>query len=124
MLELDALSNRVMGLAIEMHRAIGPGLLEIVYQACMCMELEDAGIPFQSQAMVPVHCKGRSIPLGFRSDIVVADAIMLEIKAVAAIVPAHEAQLLTYLRMSGMRLGFLMNVHAPKLKDGLKRFIV
>ena len=88
------------------------------------MELADAGIPFQSQAMVPVQYKGRSIPLGFRSDIVVADAIILEIKAVAAIVPAHEAQILTYLRMSGLRLGFLMNFHAPKLKDGLIRFIV
>ena len=66
--------------------------------------------------MVPVHDKGRSIPLGFRSDIVVADAVILETKAVAAIVPAQEAQILTYLRMSGMRLGFLMNFHAPKLK--------
>jgi GxxExxY protein len=123
-LELNALSNRVIGLAIDVHRAIGPGLLESVYQECMCMELADAGIPFQSQATVPVQCKGRSIPLGFRSDIIVADAIILEIKAVAAIVPAHEAQMLTYLRMSGIRLGFLMNFHAPKLKDGLKRFIV
>ena len=124
MLELNALSNRVIGLAIDVHRAIGPGLLETVYQECMCMELADAGIPFQSQAMVPVQYKGRSIPLGFRSDIVVADAIILEIKAVAAMVPAHEAQILTYLRMSGLRLGFLMNFHAPKLKDGLRRFIV
>ena len=90
----------------------------------MGIELADAGISFQSQAMVPVQYKGRSIPLGFRSDIVVADAIIVEIKAVAAIVPAHEAQLLTYLRMSGMRLGLLMNFHAPTLKDGLKRFII
>ena len=88
------------------------------------MELADAGIPFQSQAMVPVRYKGRSIPLGFRSDIVVADAIILEIKAVTAFVPAHEAQILTYPRMSGLRLGVLMNVYAPKLKDGLRRFIV
>ena len=74
--------------------------------------------------MVPVHYKGRPIPLGFRSDIVVDDRIILEIKAVTAYVPAHEAQILTYLRMSGMRLGFLMNFHAPRLKDGLRRFIV
>ena len=138
--ERNALSNRVIGLAIEVHRAIGPGLLETVYQECMCMELEDAGIPLQSQAIVPVQYKGRSIPLGFRStgfplhwasaplgfrsDIVVADAIILEIKAVAAIVPAHEARILTYLRMSGKHLGLLMNFQAPRLKDGLKRFIV
>ena len=88
------------------------------------MELADSGMSFQSQAMAPVHYKGRSIPLGFRSNIVVADAMILEIKAVAAIVPAHEAQILTYLRMSGIRLGFPMNFHAPKLKDGLKRFLV
>ena len=117
MLEPNALSNRVICLAIDVHLAIGPGLLETIYQECMCVELADAGIPFQSQAMVPVHYKGRSIPLDFRSDIVVADAIIQEIKEVAAIIPAHEAQLLTNLRMSGIRLGFLMSFHAPKLKD-------
>jgi len=122
--ELNALAERVIGLAIDVHRTVGPGLLEAVYQECLCMELTDAGIPFQSQAMIPVHYKGRSIPIGFRSDIVVSDSIILEIKAVAAIVPAHEAQMLTYLRMSGIRLGFLMNFHAPRLKEGLRRFIV
>ena len=74
--------------------------------------------------MIPVHYKGRRIPLGFRADIVIADAIILEIKAVTAIVPAHEAQILTYLRISGKSLGLIMNFHAPKLKDGLRRFIV
>ena len=123
-MEPNSLSNRVIGLAIEVHRIVGPGLLENVYQECLCMELEEAGIPFQSQAMVPVHYKGRTIPLGFRSDIVVADTIILEIKAVAAMVHAHEAQILTYLRMSGLRLGFIMNFHAPRLKDGLKRYMI
>ena len=98
--------------------------MENVYQECMCMELEDAAIQFQSQVMVPVRYKGRWMPLGFRADIVVEDAVRLEIKAVAAIVPAHEAQILTYPRISGMRLGLLMNVHAVKLKDGLKRFVI
>lgn len=121
---LDALSNRLIGLAIDVHRAIGPGLLETVYQECICVELEHAGISFQSQVMVPVRYKGHQIPLGFRADIVVEDAVILDIKAVAAIVPAHEAQILTYPRMSGMRLGWLMNFHAVKLKDGLKRFVV
>ena len=117
MLEVNALSNRVIGLAIEVHRTVGPGLMESVYKECLCMELEEAGIAFQSQAMVPVHYKGRSIPMGFRSDIVVGDAIILEIKAVAAILPAHEAQILTCLRMSGKRLGFIMNFHAPRLRE-------
>ena len=124
MMEREGLSRRVIGLAIDIHREIGPGLLETVYRECMCMELANAGIPFQSEAMVPVLYKGHSIPLGFRADIVVASAIILEIKAVAAIVPTHEAQILTYLRMSGLRLGLLMNFHAPRLKDGLKRFVV
>jgi GxxExxY protein len=124
MLEFNALSNRVIGLAIEVHRSVGPGLLENVYRECLGMELEEAGIPFRSEVMVPVHYKGHPIALGFRSDIVVDDAIILEIKAVTAFVPAHEAQILTYLRMSGMRLGFLMNFHAARLKDGLRRLIV
>lgn len=124
MLELNALSNRVIGLAIEVHRTVGPGLLESVYQECLCTELNGAGIPFQSQAMVAVHYKGSVIQMGFRADIVVADTIILEIKAVAAIVPAHEAQILTYLRMSGKPLGFIMNFHASRLKDGLRRYIV
>jgi GxxExxY protein len=109
MQELNALSNRVIGLAIEVHRTVGPGLLETVYQECLCMELADAGIPFQYQTMIPVLYKGRSIPLGFRADIVVAEAMILEIKAVDALIPTHEAQILTYLRMSGIRLGFLMS---------------
>lgn len=112
-MDLNRLSNRVIGLVIDVHRAIGPGLLESVYQECMCMELENAGIQFQSQVMVPVQYKGRSIPLGFRTDIGSEDAIIPEIKAVAVVVAAHEAQILTYLRMSGMRLGLLMNSTPP-----------
>ena len=107
-----------------MFIAIGPGLLEIVYQECLCLELQEAGIPFQSQVMVSVHYMGHPISPGFYADIVIADTIILEIKAVPSIVPAHEAQLLTYLRMSGLSMGFIMNFHAPTLKDGLRRFIL
>jgi GxxExxY protein len=90
----------------------------------MCIELEEAGIPFESEVMVPVMYRGHTIQMGFRADIVVANAIILEIKAVSALAPAHEAQILTYLRMSGIRVGFIMNFHAPRLKDGLRRFVV
>ena len=124
MLEHRALTERVIGLAIEVHRTVRPGLLESVYEECLCLELEQAGIPFASQVMVPVVYKGKTIPLGFRADILVANAIILEIKAVAALLPAHEAQIVTYLRMSQLRVGLLMNFHAPRLKDGLRRFIV
>lgn len=129
MLEQGALTKRLIGLAIDVHEIVGheivgPGLLESVYQECLCLELTDAGIPFQSQAMVPVIYKGRTIPLEFRADIIVADAVIVEIKAVIVLVPAHEAQILIYLRMSHIRVGLLLNFHARRLKDGLRRFII
>jgi GxxExxY protein len=90
-LKQRALTERVIGLAIEVHRTIGPGLLESVYTECLGMELEQAGIPFVGQAPVPVIYKDRTIALGFRADILVDNAIILEIKAIAAVLPAHEA---------------------------------
>jgi GxxExxY protein len=103
-----------------------------VYQECLCLELREAGIAFESQLIMPVVYKGHTIPLaiplaiplGFRADIVVADAVIIEVTAVAAFVPAHRAQLPTYLRMSKIRVGLLMNFHAPQLKDGLLRCVV
>ena len=124
MLEHGALTERVIGMAIEVHQISGPGLLESYYQDCMCIELEDAGIPFQRQVVVPAVYKGRTIRMGFRADIVVADAIILEIKGVTSLIPSHEAQILTYLRLSQIRVGLLMNFHAPRLKDGLRRFVM
>jgi GxxExxY protein len=124
MLEHRDLTERVIGLAIEVHRTVGPGLLESVDETGLCLEFERAGIPFRRQVGIPVVYKGTSVSVGFRADIVVADAVIIEIKGVAAFVPAHEAQLLTYLRMSQLRVGLLMNFHAPRLKDGLLRFIV
>jgi GxxExxY protein len=114
------LTERIIGLAIEVHRVLGPGLLESVYEACLCQELEHAGIGFRCQVPIPVTYKGTLIPLGFRADIVV----VLEIKAVAALVPAHDAQLLSYLRLSEFRVGLLLNFHASRLIDGLRRFVV
>jgi GxxExxY protein len=124
MLEHQTLTETIIGLAIEVHRTVGPGLLESVYAECMALELAHAGISFQGQVTVPVIYKGKTISLGFRADVIVEKTIILEIKAVAALLPAHESQLLTYLRMSHLRVGLLMNFHAPRLKDGLRRFIV
>ena len=124
MLKHRDLTGRIIGLAIEVHRAIGPGVLESVYSECLADELRQAGIPFQREVMVPVVYKGRTLPLGFRADIVVANAVLLEIKAVATLLPAHDAQLLTYLRISQIQIGLLMNFHATRLQDGLRRFIV
>ena len=124
MLLARELTERVIGLAIEVHRVTGPGMLEFVYEGCLCHELEQAGIPFERQAGIPVIYKGVKFDEGFRADILVDRQLIVEIKAVANIVPAHDAQVLTYLRMSGLRLGLLFNFHARLLKNGLKRFIV
>jgi GxxExxY protein len=122
-LEYQDLTERIIGIAIEVHRNTGPGLLESVYAACMCLELGQAGIPLSRQVAISVFYKGVKIPLGFRADILVADTVILEIKAVPALIPAHEAQLQTYLRMSGIRVGLLLNFQAVRLKDGLRRFV-
>jgi GxxExxY protein len=124
MLEHRDLTNRIIGLAIEVHRVVRPGLLESIYAGCLSAELEHAGIPFQREVMVPVIYKGKTIRLGFRADILVANLILLEIKAVATLLPVHDAQILTYLRMSQIRVGLLLNFHAVRLKDGLRRFIL
>ena len=99
-------------------------MLESVYETCLCHELEQAGIAFQRQAGIPVTYKGVHFDEGFRADILVDRQLIIEIKAVANILPAHDAQVLTYLRMSGLRLGLLFNFHARLLKDGLRRFVV
>ena len=93
------------------------------YEACLCHELEHSSIEFRRQVGIPVSCKGLQLDEGFRADILVAGQVMLEIKAVATILPAHEAQLRTYLRKSGIRIGLLLNFYAPRLKDGLRRFV-
>jgi GxxExxY protein len=117
------LTNRIIGLAIEVHRKTGPGLLESVYAACMCLEFDQARISYQQQVGISIFYKGAKIPLGFRADILVADTVIIEIKAVPAIIQTHEAQLQTYLRMSGIQVGLLLNFHAVRPKDGLSRFV-
>ena len=123
-LKFRALTERVIGLAIEVHRMTGPGLLESFYTECLCAELEEAGIPFASEVPIAVVYKNRPIPIGFRADIVVDGSIILEIKAVTSLLPAHESQILTYLHTSGISVGLLMNFHAKLLKDGLMRYVV
>jgi GxxExxY protein len=120
----EQLTQRVIGLAIEVHRHTGPGLLESVYEQCLYHELRQAGLPCERQVMVPVTYKGVAIHEGFRADIVVDRRLILEIKAVSIILPAHEAQLHTYLRMSGIHVGLLLNFSAPRLVDGLRRHVV
>lgn len=124
MLIAERLTEQIIGLAITVHRHSGPGLLESVYLQCLCHELHEAGIPHARQVPIPVMYRGKPIGDGFRADIVVDQTVIVELKAVAALTPAHEAQLRTYLRMSGLRVGLLLNFNAPRLTDGLRRFII
>jgi GxxExxY protein len=121
--EVD-LSPRVIGLAIEVHRNLGPGLLESAYEECLCFELKQAGIGFRRQVALPVVYKGIRLDCGYRMDVVVEDELVVEIKAVERILPLHEAQMLTYLRLSRLRVGLLLNFNNVVLKDGLKRFVL
>ena len=117
----DPYSWRVIGCAIKVHRTLGPGLMESVYEACLCHELALAGLRFERQRRVPVVYKDARLDLDFRADVVVEDALLLEIKAARDILPLHEAQLLTYLRLTGIKLGLLLNFNVPVLKDGMRR---
>jgi GxxExxY protein len=117
----DALTEQIIGAAIEVHRALGPGLLESAYQECLCIELGLRGVRFKSQVELPVFYKEHHADVGYRLDLVIDDAVVVEIKAVEHLLPVHEAQLLTYLRLSGIATGLLLNFNVPVLKDGIRR---
>lgn len=122
--EKDELTREIIGAAIEVHRALGPGLLESAYEACLAAELEDRGIRFQAQVPLPVLFKGRSIEAGYRMDLVVKDRVIVELKAIEKLLPIHEAQLLTYLKLSGLSTGLILNFNTPYLRDGIIRKVL
>lgn len=115
------LSRAVIGCAIEVHRTLGPGLLEIIYETCLCRELSQAGLGFERQRKLPVYYKGEAVDCDLRIDIVVEDRIVVEVKAVQQVLPVHEAQLLTYLRVTGLPLGLLLNFNEETMKQGIRR---
>lgn len=118
--DLSGLTSKIIGAAIEVHKALGPGLLESLYEAAMCIELEERGILFARQFRRPAYYKGR--PLGtYEIDLLVDDLVVVEIKSVAYLLPVFEAQLLTYLRLTGKHLGLLINFNCRLLKDGIMR---
>jgi GxxExxY protein len=119
----NTLSNEVIGAAMEVHKALGPGLLESAYEACLCQELKLRKIPFQQQVPLGLTYKGIVLPDVYRMDVVVDSLIVLELKAVERLDPIHDAQLLTYLRLSGIWLGLLINFNVPVLKNGIKRLV-
>jgi GxxExxY protein len=120
---LDEISHRIIGAAIEVHRHLGPGLLESAYQSCLTFELKQLGLKVEEQKPLPVVYKQVKLDCGYRLDMVVEDEIIVEIKAIEKLLPIHDAQLLSYLRLTKKRVGLLMNFHVPVLKNGLKRIV-
>lgn len=120
----NQLASSVMDIAFSLHRALGPGLLESVYEKCFCYELQQRNIPFLRQQLVPIKYKQLLIQDGLRLDILVSDLLIVELKAQENYHPVWEAQLLSYLKLTGMRIGYLINFHVPLMKDGLKRLVL
>jgi len=113
------LTEKIIGAAISVHKVLGPGLLESVYEMCLCHELQLRGIQFQSQIDVPAEYKGVKLDCGYCLDILVEGRVIVEVKSVEALLPIHEAQLLTYLRLAERRVGLLINFNVPLLKKGI-----
>jgi len=121
--EIDVLSNKIIGAAIEVHRLLGPGLLESAYEECLSRELELRGIKVKRQVILPLEYKGVKIESAYRLDLLVENTIILELKSVTTIEPIHESQLLTYLKLTNLWLGLVINFNVPLLKEGIKRIV-
>jgi GxxExxY protein len=123
-MDVNQLSNVVIGAAIDVHKILGPGLLESAYETCLCYELGLRGIEFQKQLKLPVEYKDVLLDCGYRLDVLVEDKIVIELKSVEKILPIHDAQLLTYLKLGGWPLGIIFNFNVPLLRNGIKRKVL
>ncbi len=122
--EFETLSHQLIGYAIEVHRSLGPGLLESSYQKCLSRELELNGIAHDCEAPLPIEYKGINLDCGYRVDLLIENRLIIELKSVKKIEPIHEAQVLTYLKLSGIKTGLLINFNVSKLKEGIKRYVI
>lgn len=120
----DQLSNKVIGCAIEVHRELGPGLLESAYEQCLAAELSRSRIPYQLQVDLPVSYKGMKLDCSYRIDLLVDKQLIVELKSIEQLLKIHEAQILTYMRLAKVNVGLLMNFNVPVLKKGIKRFLL
>jgi GxxExxY protein len=120
---LNAVTSKIIGAAIEVHRILGPGLLESMYETALCIELEVRGLTVARQVLVPAYYRGRLLG-NYRVDLVVADLVVVEVKCVVVVAPVCEAQLLTYMRLTGKRVGLLLNFHSPLLREGITRRVL
>jgi len=118
------LTSHIIGTSIDVHKNLGPGLLESIYRICMCFELEERGLKFKCEQTVPVIYKNRTLDYGFRIDFLIEDTVILELKSVDFLMPVHEAQLLTYLRLMKKQVGLLINFNVPILKQGIRRCVL
>ena len=123
-MEVNQMTEQIIGCAIEVHRTLGPGLLERTYEECLCRELQLRQIPFERQKRLKVTDKGMTLSRGYRLDLVVAETVVVEIKTVEKLLPIHDAQLLTYLKLGGYPVGLLLNFNVPVLKDGIVRKVM
>ncbi|MFA5263631.1 MAG: GxxExxY protein [Opitutaceae bacterium] len=119
----DELTKRIIGAAMKVHTSLGPGLLESAYEACLCFELQKAGIKVERQKKLPIIYEELRLEEGYRIDILVDGQIVVELKAISKLEPVHEAQLLSYLRLSNCKLGLLLNFHVAHMRDGIRRVI-
>ncbi len=124
MLHEESLTEEIIGAAIEVHRHLGPGLLESAYEECLCHELSLRGFSFERQKPLPLQYKGIKLDCGYRVDLLVEGKVVLELKCADSITPVHEAQLLTYLRLSGAKVGLILNFHVAAMRDGIKRRVL
>ncbi len=121
--ELNKLTEAIIGAAIAVHRELGPGLLESAYEACLAFELADHGLFVEKQKELPVRYRGVQVDCGYRLDLLVEGKVIVELKAVEKLLPIHEAQLLSYLKLSGCKVGLLLNFNVRMLREGLKRMV-
>ena len=123
-MEFDKLSSKVIGCAIDVHKELGPGLLESTYEQCLAYELKLKGIAFRQQHPLPVHYKGVHLDCGYRIDLMVEDEMIIELKSVEKVKDIHRSRLLTYMKLSGVKVGLLINFNVSKVKNGIERFVL
>jgi len=123
-MDINYLTGEIIGAAIEVHKALGPGLLESAYEECLCREFGLRQLHFKRQQAIPVEYKGVKLDCGYRIDFSIEDLVILELKSVDSLQPIHEAQLLTYLKLTGFKVGLLINFNVPVLRDGIRRLII
>lgn len=123
-MEINKITGEIIGAAIEVHKALGPGLLESAYEECLCHELNLKGVNFKKQQFLPIEYKEIKLDCGYRTDLIVGDLVIIELKSIETLLPIHEAQILTYLKLTGLKVGLLINFNVVALRRGIKRIIL